>query len=163
MPKLVKIDSVGDDPWQLIDKESLPSSAAQLEAYSLIPAETYCQWAEQLPANVAPWLASDEDVVALADKLTSAPVIALHFAAFADGRSFSQARQLREQLEFTGELRAVGAFIQDQLFYLRRCGFDAFSVADDADLESIKTSLEDFSESYQAACDVKEPLFRRRA
>ena len=163
MPKLVKLNDITDDQWQLIETDALPASAAELSAYSLIPAASYIQWANELPENVGLWLASDEDVRTLKNLLDSIPVIALRFAAFADGRSFSQARLLRDQLEYQGELRAVGNFMQDQLFFLHRCGVTSFSVADEADLESLQESLQDFSEGYQAACDVQEPLFRRRA
>lgn len=80
-----------------------------------------------------------------------------------DGRSFSTARLLRDAYGFKGELRAIGGIIRDQLFYLKRCGFDSFSLADDIDAEAAVASLSDFSESYQAAEDQKLPLFRRRA
>ena len=50
-----------------------------------------------------------------------------------------------------------------QRTYLQRCGFNAFEMADEAQLESALESLADFSESYQAAIDQPQPLFRRRA
>ncbi|WP_370978642.1 DUF934 domain-containing protein [Agaribacterium sp. ZY112] len=162
MSKLVKLGSVVEDSWALLEESDLPASAAELKEFSLIPVATYLAWADDLPANVSPWLSSDVDVECLRPVLAKLTLIALNFAAFADGRSFSQARILRDQLEYQGELRAVGAFIQDQLFFLRRCGVDSYSVADDADVESMQASLNDFTETYQAACDVQEPLFRRR-
>jgi len=42
------------------------------------------------------------------DKLS---VVACDFQTFMDGRSFSQARILREHIEFSGDIRAVGHFI----------------------------------------------------
>jgi uncharacterized protein (DUF934 family) len=81
-----------------------------------------------------------------------------------DGRSFSTARLLRERYGFTGELRAVGNFIRDQLCYLRRCGVNAFAFTrEDMNLEDALKSLGDFSEYYQASVDQPLPLFRRRA
>ena len=86
----------------------------------------------------------------------------VNFPVFTDGRGFSYGRQLRER-GFRGELRASGQFIQDQLTYLRRCGFNAFRMADETGLEAALGRLADFSESYQASADQPLPLFRRRA
>jgi uncharacterized protein (DUF934 family) len=55
-------------------------------------------------------------------------LIALSFPKFADGRAFSTATLLRDKHGFTGELRAVGAVLSDQIPYMRRCGFDTFEV-----------------------------------
>ena len=86
----------------------------------------------------------------------------VNFPVFTDGRGFSYGRELRER-GYQGELRAAGHFIRDQLTYLSRCGFDAFQMADESQLEDALASLDDFSESYQAAIDQPLPLFRRRA
>jgi uncharacterized protein (DUF934 family) len=55
-------------------------------------------------------------------------LVALSFPKFADGRAFSTARLLREKHGFTGELRAVGNVLSDQIPYMRRVGFDSFEV-----------------------------------
>jgi uncharacterized protein (DUF934 family) len=55
-------------------------------------------------------------------------LIALNFPKFADGRAFSTARLLRDKHGFTGELRAVGNVLSDQIPYMRRVGFDTFAV-----------------------------------
>src|SRR5690606_12594196 len=110
------------------------------------------------------WLDSEETPDQLADDTKDLPLIALNFPVFKDGRAFSSARLLRERYGFTGELRAVGHFIRDQLCYLRRCGVNAFDFGDQAvDLELAIQSLRDFTEYYQAASDEPLPLFRRRA
>ncbi len=96
--------------------------------------------------------------------LASLDYIAINFPVFADGRGFSYARELRE-LGYVGELRAVGYFMRDQLFYMQRCGFNAFQFAADqqqsAELEACLASLKDFSEVYQASVDQPQPLFQR--
>ncbi len=98
----------------------------------------------------------------LFDHLDSIPLIAINFPAFMDGRGFSYARELRER-GFSGELRATGHFIRDQLTYLARCGFNAFDMADESELEEALGSLADFTEAYQASADQPLPLFRRRS
>jgi len=71
---------------------------------------------------------------------------------------------LRERYGFTGELRAIGHFIRDQMCYLRRCGVNAFAFAnEETDLEAALKSLNDFTEYHQASVDQPLPLFRRRA
>jgi uncharacterized protein (DUF934 family) len=64
----------------------------------------------------------------LAADLGRFALIALSFPKFADGRAFSTARLLRDKHGFTGELRAVGAVLSDQVPYMRRVGFDTFAV-----------------------------------
>ncbi len=108
------------------------------------------------------WLGADTDPSLLTIENGQAPLIAIVFAEFRDGRGFSLARLLRERFGFTGPLIAAGAFMQDQLCYLKRCGFSHFEVDDTLDLESAAVSLQDFSDSYQASCDEQKPLFRRR-
>jgi uncharacterized protein (DUF934 family) len=70
---------------------------------------------------------------------------------------------LRERFAYNGEIRALGDVLRDQLFLLRRCGFDAFAVRQDKDIEAALAGLNAFSESYQTAVDQPQPLFRRRA
>jgi uncharacterized protein (DUF934 family) len=141
MPNLIKTNSV---------KHVEPSHFPTLEEFLKDPAAE---------VKISP----DDDIALLADHLDGLAVVAFEFTNFMDGRSFSQARLLRDNYEFKGEIRATGGFIQDQLYYLARCGFDAFELADSIDIDSAQQSLKDFSENYQAAFDISEPLFRRRA
>lgn len=82
--------------------------------------------------------------------LAELDLIAIEFAAFADGRGYSFATLLRRQ-GFTGELRAVGDVFKDVIFYLKRCGFDSFVLKQGHDLTVAKAGLDDFSAGYQAA------------
>lgn len=117
------------------------------------------------------WLDSDEDPAQIADSLEALSLIAVNFPQFTDGRGYSTARLLRERYGWTGELRAIGDIQRDQLFYLSRCGFDAFLLNDGLDvpqedlLRSAQTALSalhDFSEGYQTSVERPQPLFRRR-
>lgn len=97
----------------------------------------------------------------LLDDLDALSLVSINFPTFMDGRGFSYARELRER-GYGGELRAVGVFMRDQLTYLKRVGFNAFELADEAALDDALASLDDFSEYYQASINQPEPLFRRR-
>lgn len=104
-----------------------------------------------------------DDPEALAGRLDNLAVIAIDFPQFTDGRGYSSARLLRERFGFKGEIRAVGDVFRDNLFYLSRCGFDAFALGEKDDLEASLESFADFSEAYQSSVERPQPLFRRRA
>ena len=52
--------------------------------------------------------------------------------------------------------------LRDQLYYLSRCGFDAFALRADQEPQKALSAFDDFSEAYQASVERPEPLFRRR-
>ncbi len=162
MSKLIKNGQCQDNPWQIVDTDTLASTTLN-EGHWLIPAEAWLSNPTTYTAsNIGIWLASDFDADKLTKNMAKLPAIAIVFSAFADGRGFSLARILREDCDYTGELQAAGGYMQDQLFFLYRCGFNAYCINEGADIESMKESLSDFSNSYQAAVDESRPLFRRR-
>ncbi len=75
-------------------------------------------------------LTPDAKVEQLAPDLARFALIALEFSGPGEGRGYSQARLLRERLGFGGELRAVGYVRRDQLFFMARCGFNSFELAE---------------------------------
>lgn len=89
------------------------------------------------------------------------PLIAVDFPVFSDGRGYTTARTLREVLQYRGEMRAIGDVLRDQLFYMRRCGFNAYAMRNDQDLASSLAAFNDFRDAYQASVDQPLPLFRR--
>ena len=128
---------------------------------------TLAQWKEQrgqaLPgARVAVRLEPADDPAELAPDVNRLQLVAVHFPKFADGRGYSSAVLLRTRYGYRGELRAVGDVGRDQLFYLRRCGFDAFALAAHRDPHAALASLADFSLRYQGSVDDRTPLFRKR-
>lgn len=108
----------------------------------------------QLPGDAEP------DVIA--DDLSQLAVIAIQFPVFRDGRGFSLARILRGRFGFQGELRATGDVLRDQLFFMQRCGFNAFDPRPDRSIEDALNGLNDFSVIYQADANEKRPIYRRR-
>lgn len=74
-------------------------------------------------------LYAGQDLDGLVEDLALFRVIALDFPKFADGRSYSTARLLREDHEFQGELRAIGDVLIDQIPLMLRCGFDTFAIS----------------------------------
>ena len=107
-------------------------------------------------------LEPQDDPAGIAARLQGAARVEVNFPRFTDGRGYSIARLLRERHGYRGELRAVGDVQRDQIFYLQRCGFDAFLLRDDLDADESIAALADFSEAYQASVERPQPLFRRR-
>ncbi|MFT3735470.1 MAG: DUF934 domain-containing protein [Rhodocyclaceae bacterium] len=125
---------------------------------------------EALAARVAAgevgvWLETHElveDLAAQAD-VNAFPVIAIHVERFADGRIYSAGALLRSRFGFKNELRAFGDVLRDQLFFFKRCGFDAYQIRADRSAEDALPSLNDFSDPYQGATVIDQPVWRRHA
>jgi uncharacterized protein (DUF934 family) len=89
----------------------------------------------------------------LARDICRLALIGAEFSGPSEGRGYSQARLLREHWNFTGELRATGYVHRDQLFFMARCGFNSFEVAE-ADIEHACAALATFSAAYQPSNDA---------
>jgi len=157
------------DNWLLCPKETTPEDLAGYEAENLIlPLACWLAAGEQIAARrgqTGVWLQSHERAETLVAEshtpVTDIPLIAVDFPVFSDGRGYTTARTLRSALGYKGEMRAIGDVLRDQLFYMRRCGFSAYAMREDQDLESSLSAFSDFQEAYQAAVDQPLPLFRR--
>lgn len=165
MPKLVKNgEIVENDSWTLIQDSDAKVESNDLSD-TIVPLEQYLALESDVrdSQNIGIFLNNDCDLEAIDSAFLAAPIIAINFPGFMDGRGFSLARMLRDTLDYKGTLRAVGYIIPDQLYYLGRCGFNEFSFDDDIEENTIVECLHAFSNSYQAASDDPQPLFRRRA
>ncbi|HZI84651.1 MAG TPA: DUF934 domain-containing protein [Casimicrobiaceae bacterium] len=162
MPRLIRDGSIIDDRWTLVREAACVEDVPR--AASIVPLALWLAARDALiaRADIGVWLKPDDDPQALAADCPALPLIAVDFPQFTDGRGYSIARLLRERYGFTGELRAIGDVLRDQLYYLAQCGFNAFAVRADRDLEDALKGLADFSDSYQATWARSVPLFRRR-
>jgi len=88
-------------------------------------------------------------IEALAAYLPGLALIAIEFAGPGEGRGYSAARLLRQRYGFTGEIRAVGAVKQDQLFLMWRAGFDAFELAPTERAHEALAALQRYAVAYQ--------------
>lgn len=114
--------------------------------------------------EVGVWLESYElleDLLGSVADINSLPVIAIHFPRFVDGRGFSLATLLRTRHGYKNELRAIGDVLRDQLYFMKRCGFDAYALRGDKSAEDALASFRDFTEPYQGAVDNALPVWRR--
>ena len=106
-------------------------------------------------------LGNDANVADLA--LDGVDCVELHFPKFTDGRAFSQAVLLRRRRRFTGELRATGDVLIDQLLHMQRCGFDSAVLREDQNPAFAQAQLERFAAFYQGDVRQSAPLFAREA
>lgn len=81
------------------------------------------------PGRLGVVFPNSERAEALRLFLAQLDLIVLPFPAFTDGRAFSLARQIRS-LGYSGELRAAGRILPDQVQFLTEVGFDSFEVSD---------------------------------
>lgn len=89
--------------------------------------------------QIGVWFAADDDILkhsALIEEGKKVwPFVAAHFPIFRDGRSFSTAALLRDRFAWTGEIRAIGDVLIDQLLQGARVGFDSFALRPDQNLD----------------------------
>jgi uncharacterized protein (DUF934 family) len=94
-------------------------------------------------------LANDADPQALQDSLDGVERIDLHFPKFTDGRAYSQAYLLRRRLRFTGDIRATGDVLIDQLVHMTRTGFTSAVLKEGVDAADARRQFERFAAFYQ--------------
>lgn len=116
------------DRWQRVGEgEDLPDGGPILLSRA--------RWEEERVRNsLDDWeigveLKPDEPVEDLVPDLDRIAMVALAFPVFSDGRAFSSARLLRERHGYSGEVRATGDILLDQIPFMLRCGFSSFAIS----------------------------------
>lgn len=165
MPRLIKLSggtvAWAEDGFVLVtDEEDAPTQGDVIVSLKRFLAE-----GDALAAGrkVGVLIQPDDAVEDLAYDLPRVAVVALAFPKYRDGRAYSSARVLRERLNFTGEIRAVGDVLQEQAQHMVRCGFDAFEPSDGSDPEAWLKATQRYRHVHQRSSDGREPLFAERA
>ncbi len=109
------------------------------------------------------WIDTHEDIEVLNESIdiTILPIIAVRVGKFADGRIFSLGAQIRIKYKYKNILRAFGDVLKDQLFFLKRTGFDSYLIREDRDAKDALRALKDFTIPYQGAVDDNLPAWKR--
>jgi uncharacterized protein (DUF934 family) len=102
-----------------------------------------------------------EDARLLIPHLDRLALVEVDFPRFRDGRGYSSARILREA-GYTGELRAAGDVLVDQMLFMRRCGFDSFAPYAPIDEAVLAAALSRYDHVYQPAADDAVPVWKLR-
>ena len=106
-------------------------------------------------------LEPEDDARRLIGDLDRLTLIEIAFPKFRDGRGYSSARILREA-GYTGELRAAGDVLIDQIAFMRRCGFDSFVPDAALELTAVKVALSAYDLAYQGAADDVTAIWKLR-
>ena len=147
MPTLIKNGAVATDDWAT-GPEAAPGQRVLLAPDA---------WRA---AGSTGGLLLQVDVEPAADFI-SAPVIAIQFPEFKDGRGLSLAALLRSRFNYQGDLRAVGDTHHDLVHYLVRCGFSSFVLPDGRDVSIALKGATVYSHYYQGSVGDPEPLYRK--
>jgi uncharacterized protein (DUF934 family) len=106
-------------------------------------------------------LEPDDDARALIPFLDRLALVEIAFPKYRDGRGYSSARILREA-GYTGELRAQGDVLVDQIAFMKRCGFDSFAPEAPLNQADVKAALSRYDHVYQGAADAAVPVWKHR-
>lgn len=103
--------------------------------------------------QIGVWFSADDDILKHADLVEAGKkvwsLVAAHFPIFRDGRSFSTAALLRNRFQWTGEVRAIGDVLIDQLLQGARVGFDSFALRPDQKTDVALKQFDLFSVTTQ--------------
>ena len=158
---LITVDGFREDAFAPLGDDTPLPDGAVLVSLSRFLAERDTLIARNAPIGVR--LKSDQSPEQLGDDVHRLSLVALEFPKFRDGRAFSWARLLRTRLGFTGQVRAVGDFLYDQIAYQRRVGFDEWEVAEGFTPDDLHRALGEITNVYQPSADGRKTIRELRA
>jgi uncharacterized protein (DUF934 family) len=145
---LIRNGAVVPDDWDgLSDEVAIPANGDVILPFARL-AEAIAKVSSR-SGRLGIELPNTIDPLELQPHLAQIALVALDFPAFTDGRAYSQARILRQDLDFAGELRAVGDVLPDQAAFMTRCGFDAFELGEHVPLTTWQRALGAMTGTYQ--------------
>jgi len=151
------------DSWSTISDDQLPT---QLPREDIIVSGAYWKAHHSVISQNAQRLglalSGADELDDYAADLDAFSLIALDFPVFRDGRAYSMARRLRAHHNYTGEIRATGNVLRDQMGYMERVGFNSFELGDDQNAQEALKSFKEISILYQASSDQTQPLYRHQ-
>ncbi len=129
-------------PWSQheIGTEPSPFSVVPLSIYRENP-QIWALFDGAWAVQVGP----EDELDEFPEELLNAAQIAIDFPTFTDGRGYSQARLLRKQHGYQGELMATGDVRRDQIDFMAQVGIDSFECAADIDVQNWLKALSELS------------------
>ena len=162
--KLIIDGAEGANIWRYLEDETPITNAPVIISLNRLQTEGAALAAAGTPFGVILRAGEKqgEDVHALAPFIDKLAVIAIEFPVYRNGRGYSAARILREQMNYRGEIRAIGEVLFDQWQFMYRCGINAFEINADISLETFNEALGELSAAYQPAADAQRGILWRR-
>ena len=168
-PKHLIIDGArADDIWRMVEDDAPLTEAASIISYARFLDETKQFRTRNAPLGVlvraggTPAHQLGDDVRAFAPSLSILDMVALEFPNFRNGRGFSSARILREELRFMGEIRAVGEVLYDQLQFMQRCGINSFEIDATISPADFAMAVDALSYAYQPPAHKQASIIHKR-
>lgn len=144
--QLIKDQQIIDNEWQHADEVNVLPAGKVTVALSRWQAEREALISR---GDIGLRLTATDALDAIKDDLQHFEIIAIEFEQFSDGRGFSLAYLLRERYGYQGEIRAIGTILRDQLYYLQRCGINAFELSEGQDLQEALNAFDAFTVTAQ--------------
>jgi uncharacterized protein (DUF934 family) len=127
-------DSVAEDAW--VHSETADGGGQlilPLSAYLALSNEQRIAGSNRLAVLLQPL----EAIESILDDLPNLSMVALAFPAFSNGTSHSKAALLRGKHGFSGDIRAVGDVLFDQIPLMIRNGFSSFEITDQPTIKQL--------------------------
>lgn len=137
MAMIFKDGEFVEESWLRVDAET----GAAADGDALVPLTLFLADAEAYLSRggkTAVVIEAGDDVAKVEPYLDRLALVAVDFPSFSDGRGFSAARILREQMGYKGDIRALGKYILDQVPLARRCGVSSFEISKPEVLKSLQ-------------------------
>jgi uncharacterized protein (DUF934 family) len=160
MRQLLRRHEIVADEWRYPDELS-GSASADAVIVPLAELRENAVWRAfegRLGVRIAPAIRVED----LTGELPRVQLVAIEFPGPGEGRGYTTARLLRQRYGFRGEIRAVGAVKQDQIFPMVRSGFDAFELAPGEDIHAAARALQRYSVAYQPGAATLPGIQRQR-
>ena len=164
--KVVMFKLTGDNsptPEQ-VDKTKFSNSGNVI-----IPMKVFLKHKTQLQIRlknkeIGIWIDTHEEIESFIDEIediNAFPILAIRVDKFADGRIFSIGSQLRTKFKYKNIMRAFGDVLRDQLFFLKRTGFDSYLIREDRNANDALNALKDFTLPYQGSINDPMPAWKK--
>ena len=158
---LLNLTGIASGVWtEFADDTPLPDAAQVLVSFERLLTEGAALLKN--PVHLGLRLEPHHAIEEIAQYVGALSLIVIEFPVFTDGRGYSQARRLREEFGYKGELRAVGDILPDQARFMERCGFDSLVLAPGVDVETVRKALQRYSYAYQPASDDAATIAKQR-
>ncbi len=140
-----------NDAWTPVEShDENESLKTDLQAHHLLNIDQFQSLSlEEKTRAPGVMLNPEDDVQVLKEHLPTLQLIAINFPKYTDGRGYSQARILRTQLNFPGEIRALGDVRPDQILFMMRAGITSFQFETQPNEQVVQQILTRFKANYQ--------------
>ncbi len=155
MPVVDRNGPIADSWVRLADDAPVPQGASVIVSFARLNSGDNALFATAKAVGVE--FTGDinlDDVIPYLPRLS---LIVARFTGMRDGRPFSIGRLLRERYKYTGDLRASGPFIPDQVLFLLRTGFNTFDVDDSFSMDALKRCVAAYTSWYQRSAERSTP------